>query len=55
MDCRIICVSIENIAAAVLRLHLRIFIIVGKITDWMKQTPGELKKWHEKIPNNELW
>ena len=26
--------------------------IVGEITDWVKQTPEELKKWHEKLANN---
>lgn len=26
--------------------------IVGEITDWVKQTPGELQKWREKLANN---
>ena len=26
--------------------------IVGEITDWMRQTPEELKKWHEKLAKN---
>ena len=26
--------------------------IVGEITDWEKQTPEEIKKWHEKLANN---
>ena len=26
--------------------------IVGEITDWRRQTPEELKKWHEKLANN---
>ena len=25
--------------------------IVGEITDWIKQTPEELQKWREKLPN----
>jgi len=25
--------------------------IVGEVTDWVKQTPGELKKWREKLAN----
>ena len=27
--------------------------IIGEITDWKKITPEELKKWHEKLANNE--
>jgi rifampin ADP-ribosylating transferase len=27
--------------------------IVGEVTDWVKQTPEELKKWREKLANNE--
>jgi rifampin ADP-ribosylating transferase len=26
--------------------------VVGEITDWVKQTPEELKKWREKLANN---
>lgn len=26
--------------------------IVGEITDWVKQTPDEIKKWREKLANN---
>jgi tetratricopeptide (TPR) repeat protein len=26
--------------------------IVGEVTDWVRQTPGELQKWHEKLANN---
>jgi rifampin ADP-ribosylating transferase len=26
--------------------------IVGEVIDWMKQTPEELQKWHEKLTNN---
>jgi len=26
--------------------------IVGEITDWLKQTPEEIQKWHEKLKNN---
>lgn len=26
--------------------------IVGEITDWVRQTPDELKKWREKLANN---
>jgi tetratricopeptide (TPR) repeat protein len=26
--------------------------IVGEVTDWMKQTLGELQKWREKLANN---
>ncbi len=26
--------------------------IVGEISDWMRQTPKELKKWHEKLAKN---
>jgi hypothetical protein len=26
--------------------------IVGEVTDWVKQTPEELKKWREKLANN---
>ena len=26
--------------------------IIGEVTDWVKQTPGELKKWREKLANN---
>jgi len=26
--------------------------IVGEVTDWMRQTPEELQKWHEKLANN---
>lgn len=26
--------------------------IVGEVTDWMKQTPDEIKKWREKLANN---
>ncbi len=26
--------------------------IVGEVTDWMRQTPEELKKWREKLANN---
>ena len=25
--------------------------IVGEVTDWVRQTPGELKKWREKLAN----
>jgi rifampin ADP-ribosylating transferase len=25
--------------------------IVGEVTDWVKQTPGELQKWREKLAN----
>jgi len=25
--------------------------IVGEVTDWMRQTPGELQKWREKLAN----
>ncbi len=27
--------------------------IVGEITDWVRQTPGEIKKWREKLANNQ--
>ena len=26
--------------------------IIGEISDWMRQTPEELKKWHEKLAKN---
>ncbi|MEO6720580.1 MAG: NAD(+)--rifampin ADP-ribosyltransferase [Ferruginibacter sp.] len=26
--------------------------IVGEVTDWVRQTPGELQKWREKLANN---
>ena len=26
--------------------------IVGEVTDWVRQTPEELQKWHEKLANN---
>jgi hypothetical protein len=26
--------------------------IVGEITDWVKQTPEQIRKWHEKLANN---
>ncbi len=26
--------------------------IIGEVTDWVRQTPGELKKWHERLENN---
>ena len=26
--------------------------IVGEITDWLRQTPEDLKKWHQKLANN---
>ncbi len=26
--------------------------IVGEVTDWVRLTPEELKKWHEKLANN---
>ncbi|MGA8265650.1 MAG: NAD(+)--rifampin ADP-ribosyltransferase [Ignavibacteriaceae bacterium] len=26
--------------------------IVGEVTDWLRQTPEELKKWHEKLGKN---
>jgi rifampin ADP-ribosylating transferase len=26
--------------------------IVGEVTDWVRQTPGELQKWREKVANN---
>lgn len=26
--------------------------IVGEVTDWLRQTPEELKKWREKLANN---
>jgi rifampin ADP-ribosylating transferase len=26
--------------------------IVGEVTDWVKQTPEEIKKWREKLANN---
>ena len=26
--------------------------IVGEITDWVRQSPGELQKWREKLANN---
>jgi hypothetical protein len=26
--------------------------IVGKVTDWVKQTPEEIQKWREKLANN---
>jgi tetratricopeptide (TPR) repeat protein len=25
--------------------------IIGEVTDWVRQTPGELKKWREKLAN----
>ena len=25
--------------------------IIGEVTDWMRQTPGELQKWREKLAN----
>lgn len=27
-------------------------IIIGEITDWLRQTPEELQKWREKLANN---
>lgn len=26
--------------------------IIGEVTDWIRQTPGELQKWREKLANN---
>ncbi len=26
--------------------------IVGEVTDWVRQTPGQLQKWREKLANN---
>ena len=26
--------------------------IIGEVTDWVRQTPGELKKWREKLANS---
>ena len=26
--------------------------IVGEVTDWVRQTPGEIQKWREKLANN---
>jgi hypothetical protein len=26
--------------------------IVGEVTDWVRQTPGELQTWREKLANN---
>jgi rifampin ADP-ribosylating transferase len=26
--------------------------IIGEITDWMRQTPEDLQKWRERVPNN---
>jgi hypothetical protein len=26
--------------------------IIGEVTDWVSQTPGELQKWREKLANN---
>lgn len=26
--------------------------IIGEATDWIKQTPGEIKEWQEKLANN---
>jgi len=26
--------------------------IIGEVTDWRKQTPGELQKWRERLANN---
>jgi hypothetical protein len=26
--------------------------IVGEVTDWVKQTPDDIKKWKEKLDNN---
>ena len=31
---------------------LQILKIVGEITDWEKQTPGELQKWRERLADN---
>ena len=25
--------------------------IIGEVTDWVKQTPGEIQKWREKLAN----
>jgi rifampin ADP-ribosylating transferase len=26
--------------------------IIGEITDWVRQTPEEIKKWNERLANN---
>ena len=26
--------------------------IVGEVTDWVRQTPGQLQEWREKLANN---
>lgn len=26
--------------------------IIGEVTDWTKQTPGEIRKWNERLANN---